>query len=110
MGKFLRFDNCYKSEIWSNLAYGGSAEEVEQGKSSKFNSKNGGQVKSSPAIHLVTKRGFYRLKYTGNAKMQFSQKAPIQIVWDRLPFSPIDICCMTPSSLTPQGSNFWGKI
>ena len=81
MGKFLRFDNCYKSEIWSNPGYAGPTEKVEQGKSYKFNFKDNGKVKSSPAIHLVTKRGFYRLKTQNTLEMQkcnFLKKLPFK--------------------------------
>ena len=43
-------------------------------------------------------------KYTGNVKMQFSRQAPIQIAWDQLLFSPINMNCMMLS--TPKRVRF----
>ena len=96
MGKFLRFDNFYRSKIWSNLAYVGPAEKVKKGKSSKFNLKNEGQVKSSPAIHLVTKRGFYRLKTQNTLEMQTHN------ILRKLPSKLLKMDCLFLSILGPD--------
>ena len=69
---------------------------------SKFNSRNVGKVKSSPASHFWSETPNKLEMQT----MQFSGKARIQIVENLGPF--FDIRCVI--QLAPQTSTFLGKI